>query len=646
MNAYFNPRRTQMDLASYSTLPPPNTCFSNALMSEFESHLSLDKCRDALHTSVWQASGSSLNLHFVNGEQPLKGPLSPFHFDEQMIPLQNAASDLFIGSLQNFNATSEHAGSHLAGGNWRVDIDHSCMVPISIGPVTSCLALSSQCFSEGDAVRELVGRQGSNVRGKGDSSVISSASMEALPFGARMEEMLHLGSNWSSENATTSLHLTNTGIQGANVAALNCLVNMPSGRAFIEPAATFPSLSTQEYSVLAPVFPLTEAGTPYPKICFPISDKSPTQVSNSPTVGSMESENPSTNSAAIDSHDPKSSQDKNLSSPEMLHPAEASEGNRRIGKVPGKWLSVSQLCEGASKQDTFVSKSEEGDISTFVQEETSNSEPGACETDSQGFTDNPAKKRKRSSQEKLKETPHVWASNSLGIDVKRYDLEESKFKPHKIAENGEEQKSKEPSNSENSRNSNPNSVKETVKPPEAPKQDYIHVRARRGQATDSHSLAERVRREKISERMKFLQDLVPGCSKVTGKAVMLDKIINYVQSLQRQVEFLSMKLTAMNPRIDFDIQSIVNEMIQQEAVPSSLNTAENTEYTPLHHPSQISLQGCNSGISISPTENALDPSLERMLQAPLASLDAYSEYCSNGIWSRQAVFPDFTKCPR
>ncbi|KAJ0941631.1 putative transcription factor bHLH family [Helianthus annuus] len=41
-----------------------------------------------------------------------------------------------------------------------------------------------------------------------------------------------------------------------------------------------------------------------------------------------------------------------------------------------------------------------------------------------------------------------------------------------------------------------------------PPKDYIHVRARRGQATDSHSLAERVRREKISERMKFLQDLV------------------------------------------------------------------------------------------------------------------------------------------
>ncbi|CAK9216170.1 unnamed protein product [Sphagnum troendelagicum] len=88
--------------------------------------------------------------------------------------------------------------------------------------------------------------------------------------------------------------------------------------------------------------------------------------------------------------------------------------------------------------------------------------------------------------------------------------------------------------------------------PDPSKQDFIHVRARRGQATDSHSLAERVRREKISERMKFLQDLVPGCNKITGKAVMLDEIINYVQSLQRQVEFLSMKLASVNPRFAVD----------------------------------------------------------------------------------------------
>ncbi|KAF3600865.1 hypothetical protein F2Q69_00037184 [Brassica cretica] len=105
-----------------------------------------------------------------------------------------------------------------------------------------------------------------------------------------------------------------------------------------------------------------------------------------------------------------------------------------------------------------------------------------------------------------------------------------------------------------------------------PTKDYIHVRARRGQATDSHSLAERARREKISERMTMLQDLVPGCNRITGKAVMLDEIINYVQSLQRQVEFLSMKLATVNPRMEFNANAALStEMIQQgESLTQSL----------------------------------------------------------------------------
>ncbi|GFY98283.1 basic helix-loop-helix (bHLH) DNA-binding superfamily protein [Actinidia rufa] len=86
---------------------------------------------------------------------------------------------------------------------------------------------------------------------------------------------------------------------------------------------------------------------------------------------------------------------------------------------------------------------------------------------------------------------------------------------------------------------------------------YVHVRARRGQATDSHSLAERARREKINARMKLLQDLVPGCDKISGTALVLDEIINHVQYLQRQVELLSMRLAAVNPRIDFNLDSLL-----------------------------------------------------------------------------------------
>ncbi|RZC68199.1 hypothetical protein C5167_031452 [Papaver somniferum] len=83
--------------------------------------------------------------------------------------------------------------------------------------------------------------------------------------------------------------------------------------------------------------------------------------------------------------------------------------------------------------------------------------------------------------------------------------------------------------------------------------EVIHVRARRGQATDSHSLAERVRREKINERLRCLQHLVPGCYKTMGMSVMLDEIIKYVQSLQNQIEFLSMKLTAASTFFDFNL---------------------------------------------------------------------------------------------
>lgn len=48
-----------------------------------------------------------------------------------------------------------------------------------------------------------------------------------------------------------------------------------------------------------------------------------------------------------------------------------------------------------------------------------------------------------------------------------------------------------------SKDNSVDSSKEVLKKP-----DYIHVRARRGQATDSHSLAERVRQKYI----KFIKD--------------------------------------------------------------------------------------------------------------------------------------------
>ena len=67
--------------------------------------------------------------------------------------------------------------------------------------------------------------------------------------------------------------------------------------------------------------------------------------------------------------------------------------------------------------------------------------------------------------------------------------------------------------------------------------------------------------------MKCLQDIVPGCNKVTGKAGMLDEIINYVQSLQQQVEFLSMKLSFLNPQLEFHINELSSMMADPRSFP-------------------------------------------------------------------------------
>ncbi|VFQ69718.1 unnamed protein product [Cuscuta campestris] len=160
--------------------------------------------------------------------------------------------------------------------------------------------------------------------------------------------------------------------------------------------------------------------------------------------------------------------------------------------------------------------------------------------------------------------------------------------------------------------------KANQKPPEAPK-DYIHVRARRGQATDSHSLAERVRREKISERMKLLQDLVPGCNKVTGKALMLDEIINYVQSLQRQVEFLSMKLASVNPSLDFsNDKNMPMDICHPLDSPSSSSLPPNFHI--LHHHMQPPQQH-NNVSTVGPLESS--PCHVMGMQLPL--LDGFGE---------------------
>ncbi|GAA0166699.1 hypothetical protein LIER_21795 [Lithospermum erythrorhizon] len=164
--------------------------------------------------------------------------------------------------------------------------------------------------------------------------------------------------------------------------------------------------------------------------------------------------------------------------------------------------------------------------------------------------------------------PENSPENSCSKEVKKEDGVYSDCKmslspeiSHTNKRKGRDKKAKE-TNKKNKKN-----TKESCEDEKLP---YVHVRARRGQATDSHSIAERARREKINARMKLLQELVPGCNKISGTAYVLDEIINHVQSLQHHVEFLSMRLAAVSPGIDINTDTFM--------------TAENGSLVGSNHP--------------------------------------------------------------
>ncbi|XP_052160914.1 transcription factor PHYTOCHROME INTERACTING FACTOR-LIKE 13-like [Oryza glaberrima] len=62
---------------------------------------------------------------------------------------------------------------------------------------------------------------------------------------------------------------------------------------------------------------------------------------------------------------------------------------------------------------------------------------------------------------------------------------------------------------------------------------------RRTRAAEVHNLSERRRRDRINEKLRALQELVPHCNK-TDKASILDEAIEYLKSLQMQVQIMWM----------------------------------------------------------------------------------------------------------
>ncbi|KAA8548333.1 hypothetical protein F0562_000017 [Nyssa sinensis] len=390
------------------------------------------------------------------------------------------------------NFTSEQLPSYFFNPNWESSVDQSDPFESAMSSIVSSPAASSAGNGvESVVLRELIGRLGNicnSAEISPESYVGGNNSTNASCYSTPLNSPPKLNLSMMDHQIRRNLP-----IPGNHLPSNSNLAPFSTDSGFSEKAARFSCFGSRNFSGLNGQFGLNESE--YPQKLTPgmefgklsrVSSNQSIELAGSP-MGVQENRDGLLKDG-ISASEKKFRRLSRPSTPENGEFGDSKEESSVSEQIPG------------------------GEIAMKVQNDAN------------------ARKRKSITRGKAKEnpsSPKVAAEN-----------EESNAKKSKSEEaNGNDQDAAKTKAQKNAsgKAADQKQNEDSAKPPEPPK-DYIHVRARRGQATDSHSLAERVRREKISERMKFLQDLVPGCNKVTGKAVMLDEIINYVQSLQRQVE--------------------------------------------------------------------------------------------------------------
>ncbi|CAN6322394.1 unnamed protein product [Urochloa humidicola] len=115
---------------------------------------------------------------------------------------------------------------------------------------------------------------------------------------------------------------------------------------------------------------------------------------------------------------------------------------------------------------------------------------------------------------------------------------------------------------------------------------------RRTRAAEVHNLSERRRRDRINEKMRALQELVPHCNK-TDKASILDETIEYLKSLQMQVQIMWMT-SGMAPMIFPGAHQFMSPMalgMNSACIPAAqgLNQMPTVQYMNLPMPNHIPL---------------------------------------------------------
>ncbi|ONM09935.1 Transcription factor PIF4 [Zea mays] len=157
---------------------------------------------------------------------------------------------------------------------------------------------------------------------------------------------------------------------------------------------------------------------------------------------------------------------------------------------------------------------------------------------------------------------------------------------------------------------------------------------RRTRAAEVHNLSERRRRDRINEKMRALQELIPHCNK-TDKASILDETIEYLKSLQMQVQIMWMT-SGMAPMMFPGVHQFIPQMalgMNPGCIPAAQGLSQMPRLPYMNHtlPNHIHLNS-------SPAMNLMNP-LNAANQVQIGHLRDASSHLLHLDGGRAAVVP-------
>ncbi|ONI17804.1 hypothetical protein PRUPE_3G179800 [Prunus persica] len=150
--------------------------------------------------------------------------------------------------------------------------------------------------------------------------------------------------------------------------------------------------------------------------------------------------------------------------------------------------------------------------------------------------------------------------------------------------------------------------------------------SRRSRAAEVHNLSERRRRDRINEKMRALQELIPHSNK-TDKASMLDEAIEYLKSLQMQLQVMWMG-SGMAPMMFPGMQHYMSRMGMGMGMGVGMGPpALPSMHNPMHLPRVPLVDQC---INVAPATNQAV-----MCQAPVLNPVDYHNQMQNPAFQEQ-----------